>query len=284
MSSTRSMWASIWPDAPPDKVPVSSLTNGVHAPTWVSSDMALLFECHLGKDWVEHHDDPAFAAVTSKYSSLLSMLRTTVGRTDVQLDMKSEDVRTKETNVGDFIADLYRKATAADIGLVNGGSIRADTTIKPGVLTNRDVLSILPFNNRLVKMQLKGAVVKAALEHGVASIGQESQPGRFPQVAGIRFEYDATRPPGSRVSNVTVNGKPLDDDGTYTVATTSYVAIDGGDGYKVFQGAPLLIRPEQGPAESDILVKAIKSVKAIAPKTDGRIKRLDVPQNQTECR
>ena len=57
---TRKMWAPIWPGTPVDQVPVSSVTNGVHAPTWISTDMAALFERHLGRDWLDHHDEPAF--------------------------------------------------------------------------------------------------------------------------------------------------------------------------------------------------------------------------------
>src|SRR6185503_5923182 len=102
-----------------------------------------------------------------------------------ELDIKSENVRTRETNMGNFVADLYRQAVGADVALVNGGSIRADATIAPGALNRRDVLSILPFNNKIVKIQTTGAVLRAALEHGVASIGVEGQPGRFPQVSGI---------------------------------------------------------------------------------------------------
>ncbi len=55
---TRSMWAPMWADAP-DKQPVSSVTNGVHVPTWISSEMADLFTKHLGADWLDRHEDPA---------------------------------------------------------------------------------------------------------------------------------------------------------------------------------------------------------------------------------
>ncbi|MDX6384627.1 MAG: 5-nucleotidase / UDP-sugar diphosphatase [Blastocatellia bacterium] len=228
-------------------------------------------------------EDPAFAALNQKYGSLLKSLEQIVGRTTVELDLKSEDVRTRETNMGDFIADAFRLATGADVALVNGGSIRADAMIAPGVLTKRDVLSTLPFNNKVVKLQLTGAVIRSALEHGVGSIGVEAQPGRFPQVSGIRYEYDATRKPGARITRITVNGKPLDDKSKYTLATTSYVALDAGDGYDMFRNAPLLINPEQGPSETDILLKAIAASPAIAPKIDGRIKRIDVPRGQTQC-
>ncbi len=228
-------------------------------------------------------DDVAFAPLNEKYGPLLKSLEQTVGRTDVELNIKSEDVRTQETNMADFIADAFRQATGADVALVNGGSIRADTTIEPGIMTKRDVLSMLPFNNKVVKMQLTGAVIRAALEHGVASIGVEAQPGRFPQVSGLRYEYDARRKPGARLNSITINGKPLDDRQTYTLATTSYVAIDGGDGYDMFRSAPLVIGVEQAPSETDILLKAITSARAIGPKTDGRIKRIDAAKGEGSC-
>ncbi len=56
---TRDMWGSMWPGLPADERPVTSITNGVHVPTWVAADMAELFAQHLGRDWVQHHDDPA---------------------------------------------------------------------------------------------------------------------------------------------------------------------------------------------------------------------------------
>jgi len=57
---TRQMWRPIWPDAPADALPIKSVTNGVHAPTWMSAEIAALLEKHVGPDWAEHHDDPAY--------------------------------------------------------------------------------------------------------------------------------------------------------------------------------------------------------------------------------
>jgi len=57
---TRSMWAPMWPARSPAHAPVTSVTNGVHAPTWISTDLSGLFDRHLGPDWLGHHDDPAF--------------------------------------------------------------------------------------------------------------------------------------------------------------------------------------------------------------------------------
>ena len=185
--------------------------------------------------------------------------------------------------MADFIADAFRQVVGAEVALVNGGSIRADTIIGPGILTKRDVLSILPFNNRVVKLQVTGAVIRAALEHGVATAAEEAQPGPFPQVSGIRYEFDTSRKPGARLLSVTVNGKPLDDRQIYTLATTTYLAVEGGDGYEMLRNKTFLIRPEQAPVESDVLLKAIASVRAISPNTDGRLKRID-GKDQSSCK
>jgi len=58
---TKDMWQPIWPDTPRDRLPINFITNGVHVPTWMSSEMGSLFERHLGADWLERHDDPAVA-------------------------------------------------------------------------------------------------------------------------------------------------------------------------------------------------------------------------------
>ncbi len=184
--------------------------------------------------------------------------------------------------MADFIADVFRTEMGADVALVNGGSIRADTIMPPEVLTKRDVLSILPFNSRVVKLRVAGANLRAALEHGVATAAEEVQPGRFPQVAGLTYTFDATRQPGKRILSVTVNGKPLDEMQTYTMATTNYLAVEHGDGYNML-GTEFLIRPEQGPVDSEVLLRAISAVKAIAPISDGRIRRIDEGLNKSLC-
>jgi 5'-nucleotidase len=217
--------------------------------------------------------DPGFAAVMDKYKDVLAELGERVGHTDVELDAGSEANRTHETNIGNFVTDAFRQATGADVALINGGSIRADALISPGDLTRRDVLSILPFSNPVVKLEVTGATLRAALEHGVSRSAEDTEPGRFPQVSGLSFTFDATRPAGSRVTEVTVGGRPLDDKKTYTLATSTFLAVDEGDGYTMFRGARFLIKPEQAQKAPDVLRQAIARVSTIAPRTEGRIKR-----------
>lgn len=81
-----------------------------------------------------------------------------------------------------------------------------------------------------------------------------------------------------------MNGQPLDENRKYTLATTNFLAVDGGDGYEMLKGARLLISPEQAQSDYEILRRAIASAKSIAPKIDGRIKRLDSgPGHKPDC-
>jgi 5'-nucleotidase len=231
-------------------------------------------------------DDPQFSSVTTKYKDLLASYAEMVGRTSVLLDARSEANRTGETNIADFIADAFRQATGADVALINGGSIRADTTFVPGALSKHDVQAMLPFSNEVLKIEVTGKILRQALENGVSQSGPGAEPGRFPQVSGIRFSFDTTAPVGSRVKQVTVNGQPLDDRKTYSLATTTYIGVDGKDGYDVFKGTKRLTRMGEIPSDYEILRRAIASQPAgIAPQTDGRIQWMNRPAegNQNEC-
>lgn len=218
-------------------------------------------------------DAPEFLVVFNKYKPLLEKLAEPVGRTSVSLDALSLSNRTMETNIGNFIADSYRKSTNADIGFVNGGSIRADLTYNPGVLTKRDVLSILPFNNPVVKIEITGKTLREVLEHSVARSAEDNEPGRFPQVSGLSFKFDTTKPVGKRTSDIMVGGKPLDEKKKYTLATSDFLVSKGGDGYTMFADGKVLTKADDAEKDSDLLEKMIRDApdKTIAPKVEGRI-------------
>jgi len=225
-------------------------------------------------------EDARFAVINRKYGALLRELARVVGRTTVELDARSAIGRRQETNVGNFITDAFRASTRADVGLMNGGSIRADEIIRPGPLTERDVLSILPFKNKVVKLEVTGKLLRQALEHGVARSAEDAEPGRFPQVSGVVFTFDARRPAGSRVVDLKVNGLPLNENAKYTLATSDFLGLAGGDGYEILKQGRVLVSKEQGKFDSDVLRSAIVARRTIAPKIEGRIKRLDVDQKQ----
>jgi 5'-nucleotidase len=221
---------------------------------------------------------PEFTPIFEKYKDLLVKLAEPVGATSVQLDALSFSNRNKETNIGNFVADSYRKAANADVALINGGSIRADLTYNPGTLTKRFVLSILPFNNPIVKIEISGKTLREALEHGVArsGAGEDNEPGRFPQISGMSFKYDTTKPAGSRVTEILVGGKPLDEKKIYTLATSDFLVSRGGDGYVMFKDAKILINATDAPKDSDVFEKAIKDApnQTIAPRLESRIVKI----------
>ena len=223
-------------------------------------------------------DAPEFLPIFDKYKDLLVKLAEPVGMTGVSLDALSISNRTKETNIGNFVADAYRTAANADVALVNGGSIRADLTYNPGVLTKRDVLSILPFNNPIVKIEITGKSLREALEHGVArsAVGEDGEPGRFPQISGMSFKFDTTKPAGSRISEILISGKPLEENKTYTLATSDFLVTRGGDGYTMFKDGKVLINATNAPKDSDVFEQAIKDSpnQTITPRLEGRIVKL----------
>lgn len=63
---SRRMWRSLWPDRSEYDVPIASITNGVHVPSWIAREMDDLYRSHLGKDWIARHDDPAAWRVVEK--------------------------------------------------------------------------------------------------------------------------------------------------------------------------------------------------------------------------
>ncbi len=229
-------------------------------------------------------EDPSFSVVTDKYKDLLLSLAEPVGFTTELLDARSLMSRTRETNVGNFIADAFRAATNSDVAFLNGGSIRADLTYNKGSLSKRDLLSILPYSNPVVKVEVSGKTLRAALEHGVARSAEDKEPGRFPQVSGLKFTFDTSLLSGKRVTEIIVSGKPLDDAKTYTVASTSFTIIDGGDGYDMFKTAKILIDATDAQKSVDIFRNAVANSpnQTIAPKIEGRITRIDGVKIETK--
>ena len=135
-----------------------------------------------------------------------------------------------------------------------------------------EVLTVLPFQNTVATMRLRGTDLIAALENGVSQV--EETKGRFPQVAGIRFSWTRSRPALSgRVLEVLVeedgDWKPIDPDAEYVVATNDYL-LAGGDGYKVFQSGAMDARAF-GPGLDEVVVDYLGRHPEYVPYVDGRI-------------
>ncbi|MDD2396498.1 MAG: 5'-nucleotidase C-terminal domain-containing protein [Tissierellia bacterium] len=151
-----------------------------------------------------------------------------IAKTDIYLDGVRENVRTKETNLGNLSADAARAATGADIAFVNGGGIREDIPI--GDITNGKIAAIFPFGNTIEVKKITGADLKAMLEWSVSDF--PAAKGAFLQVSGLEFAFDPAQPVDSKVVEITVGGEAFDETKEYTVAINDFMSV-GGDGYEM---------------------------------------------------
>jgi 5'-nucleotidase/UDP-sugar diphosphatase len=210
-------------------------------------------------------DPTVLAEVEEPVSAYVAGLaETVIAQTEVPLDGIRNNVRSRETNLGDLVADSLVYAgeiaafdagiTAPIVGLQNGGGIRNASVIPAGDITLLDTYTVLPFPNFVaVAPDLPIATFVAVVEHGVsgAVAGDVLQPdGRFGQASGYSFTYDASRPVGDRVIDLVL------DDGTVIVAagelaatapaTISFATNDftfrGGDGYPLV-GVSFVVLP-----------------------------------------
>ena len=181
--------------------------------------------------------------------------------------------RRGECALGNLVSEaMLARIPGAEIAITNGGGLRAG--LPGGQVTVGDVLTVLPFNNTIAVMGLRGADVVAALEHGLSEGAGTA--GRFPQVAGLRFVWDPTAPPGSRVRQVEVaqgaGFAALDPSRVYRVVTNDFMRR-GGDGYVMFRDRAL--DPyDTGPVLDETVADAIAAGRFHGVPEDGRIRAL----------
>lgn len=195
-----------------------------------------------------------------------------IGASEGTIEGDRKICRAQECAMGNLVADAMLdrvKDQGIDVAIQNGGGLRA--TIDAGEVTMGEVLTVLPFQNTLATFRLKGADIVAALENGVSRL--EDGAGRFPQVSGLKFAFDAKAEAGSRVSDVMVASgdgfAPIDMDKTYGVVSNNYMR-GGGDGYKVFASNGMNAY-DYGPGLEAVVADYLKENNPYKPYTDGRI-------------
>jgi 2',3'-cyclic-nucleotide 2'-phosphodiesterase (5'-nucleotidase family) len=162
------------------------------------------------------------------------ILSEVIGYTGVVLEGEREQVRTRPTNLSKMITAAMIEATGADCALTNGGGIRA--SIDVGEITKGEVITVLPFNNTCVVIEVTGAELYAAVENGLAGLPDAS--GAYCQLGNIVASYNRYNDPGQRVYKLKINGNDVDPNATYKLATNDFTAA-GGDQYTMFTGKPL---------------------------------------------
>lgn len=183
--------------------------------------------------------------------------------------------RVMECEMGNLVADAMLDRVAdqgVTIAIANSGGLRA--SIDAGEVTMGEVLTVLPFQNTLSTFEISGAGLVEALENGVSQV--EEVKGRFPQVAGLKFTWDASVAPNEgRVQEVMVaegdGFVPIDPAKTYLVVTNNYVR-NGGDGYRMFAGDDKNAY-DFGPDLADVTAEYLAAQGPYTAYTDGRIQQ-----------
>ncbi|MEA2929723.1 MAG: 5-nucleotidase / UDP-sugar diphosphatase [Hyphomicrobiales bacterium] len=214
--------------------------------------------------------DPEVAAAVARFQAALAdKMDLTIATTTVELDSRTATVRTREAAIGNLFADAMRATTRADVALLNGGGIRAGKTYQPGAaITHGDILSELPFSNRVVALELSGRDLRRAVENGLALLPRPS--GRFPQVSGITVTYDAARDPGSRIVAMQVAGAPLDEGKSYRVAVVDFLAR-GGDDYAMLREAKRVTPDNDAPLLVNEVVDYVRNLGVVRTGVEGRV-------------
>lgn len=170
-----------------------------------------------------------------------------------------------ESALGNLVADSQRAAMGADIAFITTGSLRAD--IEEGNVTWGDLYAVQPFSSTVLSMTLTGEQVLEALERQ----WETPLPPHNLAVSGLSYAFDESKPVGSRVTEVRVDGVVLDPNAEYTVAMVDFLAT-GGDGYTIFTEGKNVV---YGLLDRDALVAYMESLPGpVDVKVEGRITKV----------
>jgi len=175
--------------------------------------------------------DPAVKAIADKYRTAVAPIANRVVGT-ITADIVRDQGPNGESPLGDVIADAqlaYTQAAGAQIALMNPGGIRA--SLAAGEVTYGEAFTVQPFNNLVVTQTLTGALIKEVLEQQqYAGVDGATQNRVLQPSVGFTFSFDTRRAAGDRISDIRLNGVPIDPAATYRVTTNDFLA-NGGDGF-----------------------------------------------------
>jgi 2',3'-cyclic-nucleotide 2'-phosphodiesterase / 3'-nucleotidase / 5'-nucleotidase len=173
-----------------------------------------------------------------------------------------------ENAMGRLIADAQRWKTGADVAVMNAGGVRAP--LQAGPATWGDLYQVHPFGNMILTIELRGADLRAVLEHAVRGANE----GEDAHLSGIVVEYDPSRPVGSRIMSARLSdGSQLRDEAVYRVAVNDFLASGVGDGYAPFARA--LREQSTGMTDLDVLIAYVQQLpQPFRGPTDRRLVRI----------
>ncbi len=210
----------------------------------------------------EVEDDAEMVKVINKWKEKLKTI------TDEQVTNTVEPLKRsygEESVMGNMVADSILNAYPEyDFAVTNSGGLRQD--IDAGSVTVGELISAFPFPNTIVQLEMKGTDMRKIFEHGAGLTN-----GILQVSAGVEMVYDESKPIGKRIVKCNIKGIPLDDNKTYKVLTSNFLA-DGGDGFLVFKKT--LSYKNTGVEMLQAMIKYLKKFETYTPKIEGRVKKV----------
>jgi 5'-nucleotidase len=194
-------------------------------------------------------DDPAVVPIVTAATALANTLGNVVigqatanfGRavfTDPATVTSFPENRGGESTLGNFVADVQLWSLnvdgtrSVDITFMNPGGLRAD--LASGEVTYREAANVQPFANTLVTVEMTGAQVKAVLEEQWQPAGASRPFLKLGVNSALTYTYNPAAPSGSHITEILLDGVPIDPAGIYSVGANSFLA-GGGDNFVTFR-------------------------------------------------
>ena len=244
----------------------------------ISADGKITSELISAKDYTtkDEHITEYITGITDKFSAELGKV---VGKSEVELPVNDKNgkrlVRNAETALGDLAADAYRIMMDADIGIMNGGGLRA--AIPEGDITLGTLFKVFPWGNLPCKVAVTGQTILDMLELGASKYPKEN--GGFLSVSGLKYtivsgvassietteQGEFVKVAGARrVTNVQVLNKatgkyePINTRKVYTLGGIDYTIVYGGDGFAMFKDAKVVTPADAKMTDSKVVLSYIE--------------------------
>ena len=187
-------------------------------------------------------DRDVLVATEAMHRETVRYATSAIGRTAVV--WRGDSARVKDTPIIDFILEVQRKATGAD--LASTAAFALDARLGPGAITVADVARLYPYDNTLRAVRISGRQLRDYLEYSARYFRGLNEPGgpvdqsvpgyNFDIVSGVDYTIDLTRPVGQRITRLMRGARAVADTDTFTLALNNYRQTGGG-GFAMLHGA-----------------------------------------------
>jgi 2',3'-cyclic-nucleotide 2'-phosphodiesterase/3'-nucleotidase len=214
-------------------------------------------------------EHPRVLAVTeAAHRAAVAYAAETLGTTSVA--WRADSARVTDTPIVDFILEVQRRAAGADLASTAAFSLRA--SLDTGAITVAEIAALYPYDNTLRAIRVTGVQLRDYVERSARYFGRTGTgtavvdttiPGyNYDMLAGVEYTIDLRRPVGSRVSGLSVKGRPVTDMDTFTLALNNYRQAGGG-GFSMLASAPVVYESREDIRE--LLIEEVRRRRVLRP-------------------